>query len=200
MGNEFGHPEWIDFPRGDRVEASTGEFIPGNGNSYHLCRRRFDLPETDHLRYKFLEAFDAKMNRVAGFFKYMASDHQYTSLKDDGDKMIAFERGDCVFVFNWHPVNSYSDYRIGCKKAGKYKLVLSSDNPEFGGWDNLSTHHDGSYFADSTAHNGRPASFQAYIPSRTVAVFALEEDIERVGYTYGEEYVSRVVEVSNEHV
>jgi 1,4-alpha-glucan branching enzyme len=200
MGNEFGHPEWIDFPRGDRVEASTGEFIPGNGNSYHLCRRRFDLPETDHLRYKFLEAFDAKMNRVAGFFKYMASNHQYTSLKDDGDKMIAFERGDCVFVFNWHPVNSYSDYRIGCKKAGKYKLVLSSDNPEFGGWDNLSTHHDGSYFADSTAHNGRPASFQAYIPSRTVAVFALEEDIERMGYTYGEEYVSRVVEVSNEHV
>jgi len=200
MGNEFGHPEWIDFPRGDRVEASTGEFIPGNGNSYHLCRRRFDLPETDHLRYKFLEAFDAKMNRVAGFFKYMASDHQYTSLKDDGDKMIAFERGDCVFVFNWHPCNSYSDYRIGCKKAGKYKLVLSSDNPEFGGWDNLSTHHDNSYFADSTAHNGRPASFQAYIPSRTVAVFALEEDVERVGYTYGDEYVSRVVEVSNDNV
>ena len=60
MGNEFGHPEWIDFPRGDRVEASTGEFIPGNGNSYHLCRRRFDLPETDHLRYKFLEAFDSE--------------------------------------------------------------------------------------------------------------------------------------------
>ena len=200
MGNEFGHPEWIDFPRGDRVEASTGEFISGNGNSYHLCRRRFDLPETDHLRYKFLEAFDAKMNRVAGFFKYMASDHQYTSLKDDGDKMIAFERGDCVFVFNWHPCNSYSDYRIGCKKAGKYKLVLSSDNPEFGGWDNLSTHHDNSYFADSTAHNGRPASFQAYIPSRTVAVFALEEDVERVGYTYGEEYVSRIVEVSNDNV
>ena len=59
------------------------------------------------LEIQILEAFDAKMNRVAGFFKYMASDHQYTSLKDDGDKMIAFERGDCVFVFNWHPCNSY---------------------------------------------------------------------------------------------
>ena len=62
MGNEFGHPEWIDFPRGDRYEASTGKFVPGNGNSYHLCRRRFDLADMDHLRYKFLYAFDATLN------------------------------------------------------------------------------------------------------------------------------------------
>ena len=191
MGNEFGHPEWIDFPRGDRVEASTGEFIPGNGNSYHLCRRRFDLPETDHLRYKFLEAFDAKMNRVAGFFKYMASDHQYTSLKDDGDKMIAFEEVIASLSSTGTRATRTPDYRIGCKKAGKYKLVLSSDNPEFGGWDNLSTHHDNSYFADSTAHNGRPASFQAYIPSRTVAVFALEEDVEESDTPMADRFQSR---------
>ena len=87
MGNEFGHPEWIDFPRDDRVEASTGEFIPGNGNSYHLCRRRFDLADMDHLRYKYLNAFDAQMNKVAGAFKYLASSHQYTSCKSDADKV-----------------------------------------------------------------------------------------------------------------
>jgi len=172
MGNEFGHPEWIDFPRDDRVEASTGEFIPGNGNSYHLCRRRFDLADMDHLRYKYLNAFDAAMNHVAGAFKYLASSHQYTSCKSDADKVVVFERGDCVFVFNWNPTQSFSDYRIGCRDKCDYKLVLSSDNPEFGGYSNLWTYTAPTYSAEDYAFNGRPASFLAYLPSRTVAVYA----------------------------
>jgi 1,4-alpha-glucan branching enzyme len=76
MGNEFGHPEWIDFPRGDRTDISTGKFIPGNGNSYLLCRRRFDLVDMDHLRYKYMNAFDASMHDIASRFKYLCSDHQ----------------------------------------------------------------------------------------------------------------------------
>ena len=172
MGNEFGHPEWIDFPRDDRIEASTGEFIPGNGNSYHLCRRRFDLADMDHLRYKYLNAFDAAMHRVAGAFKYLASNHQYTSCKSNEDKVVVFERGDLVFVFNWNPTQSFSDYRIGCKEETKYKLVLSSDNAEFGGYSNLSTETAGEYHAEDYAFNGRPASFLAYLPSRTVSVYA----------------------------
>ena len=172
MGNEFGHPEWIDFPRGDRVEASTGEFVPGNGNSYHLCRRRFDLADMDHLRYKYLNAFDAAMNNIAGRFKYLCSDHQYTSLKDDGDKMIVVERGDLVFIFNFHPNQSYSDYRIGTKQGGMYKLVLSSDNPEFGGYSNLWTYSAPDIKADDWEFNGRPASMLIYAPSRSVSVYA----------------------------
>jgi len=172
MGNEFGHPEWIDFPRDDRIEASTGEFIPGNGNSYHLCRRRFDLADMDHLRYKYLNAFDAAMHKVAGVFKYLASNHQYTSCKSNEDKVVVFERGDLVFVFNWNPTQSFSDYRIGCKEETKYKLVLSSDNAEFGGYSNLSTETAGEYHAENYAFNGRPASFLAYLPSRTVSVYA----------------------------
>jgi 1,4-alpha-glucan branching enzyme len=172
MGNEFGHPEWIDFPRGDRVEASTGEFVPGNGNSYHLCRRRFDLADMDHLRYKYLNAFDAAMNNIAGRFKYLCSDHQYTSLKDDGDKMIVVERGDLVFIFNFHPNQSYSDYRIGTKQGGMYKLVLSSDNPEFGGYSNLWTYSAPDIKADEWEFNGRPASMLIYAPSRSVSVYA----------------------------
>eukprot|EP00747_Dinoflagellata_sp_TGD_P132625 gnl/TRDRNA2_/TRDRNA2_175096_c0_seq1.p1 gnl/TRDRNA2_/TRDRNA2_175096_c0~~gnl/TRDRNA2_/TRDRNA2_175096_c0_seq1.p1 ORF type:complete len:433 (-),score=82.12 gnl/TRDRNA2_/TRDRNA2_175096_c0_seq1:189-1298(-) len=172
MGNEFGHPEWIDFPREDRYEASTGEFIPGNGNSYHLCRRRFDLADDDNLRYKFLNKFDAAMNRVAGAFKYLASDHQYVSCKNNGDKVIVFERGDVVFAFNWHPGNSYSDYRIGCKDKGEYKLVLSSDNPEFGGYSNLWTQTAPMFVAEDYAYSGRPASFTVYLPSRTVSIYA----------------------------
>ena len=172
MGNEFGHPEWIDFPRDDRIEAATGEFIPGNGNSYHLCRRRFDLADMDHLRYKYLNAFDAAMHKVAGAFKYLASNHQYTSCKSNEDKVVVFERGDLVFVFNWNPTQSFSDYRIGCKEETKYKLVLSSDNAEFGGYSNLSTETAGEYHAEDYAFNGRPASFLAYLPSRTVSVYA----------------------------
>ncbi len=60
-GNEFGHPEWLDFPREDRYEASTGQFIPGNGNSYDKCRRRYDLADAEHLRYAFLQNFDVGM-------------------------------------------------------------------------------------------------------------------------------------------
>ena len=58
------------------------------------------------------------MNDLAGRFKYLCSDHQYTSLKSDSDKMIVVERGDCVFVFNFHPNQSYSDYRVGAKHGG----------------------------------------------------------------------------------
>ena len=172
MGNEFGHPEWIDFPREDRVEASTGEFIPGNGNSYNLCRRRFDLADMDHLRYKYMNAFDAAMNNIAARFKYLCSDHQYTSNKDNNDKMIVVERGDCVFVFNFHPNQSYSDYRVGCKHGGMYRLVLSSDNPEFGGYSNLWTAQCPDIKADDWEFNNRPASMMIYAPSRSVSVYA----------------------------
>jgi len=173
MGNEFGHPEWIDFPRDDRVEASTGKFIPGNGNSYHLCRRRFDLADMDHLRYKFMYRFDSALNAVEGALQFLSSSHQYVSKKDNGDKMVVFERGDCVFVFNWHPTQSYQNYRIGCRAPGKYRIVLNSDQPEFGGFDNVRS--DVEFFATDKPHENRPASFQVYAPARTLVVYALED-------------------------
>ena len=177
MGNEFGHPEWIDFPRGDRIEASTGEFVPGNGNSYHLCRRRFDLADMDHLRYKYLNAFDTAMNDVAARFKYLCSDHQYTSLKCNNDKMIVVERGECVFVFNFHPVNSYEGYRIGLKHGGPWKLVLSSDNPEMGGYSNLWTYTCPEIMSEEWDFNNRPASMCVYAPARSVSVYAPSESV-----------------------
>lgn len=51
-GNEFGHPEWLDFPR------------KGNNESYHYARRQFNLTDDDLLRYKFLNNFDRDMNRL----------------------------------------------------------------------------------------------------------------------------------------
>ena len=174
MGNEFGHPEWIDFPRDDRVEASTGKFIPGNGNSFHLCRRRFDLADMDHLRYKFMYRFDAALQACEGALEFLSSSHQYVSKKDNGDKVVVFERGDCVFVFNFHPTNSYQNYRVGCLKPGKYKIVLNSDDPALGGWDNVK--NDVDFFATEQSHDNRPASFQVYAPARTCVVYALEEN------------------------
>jgi 1,4-alpha-glucan branching enzyme len=169
MGNEFGHPEWIDFPREDRVEAATGKFIPGNGNSYHLCRRRFDLADMDHLRYKFMYRFDAALNAAEGALGFLASNHQYVSKKDNGDKVIVFERGDALFVFNWHPTKSYNDYRVGCKQEGIYAIALNSDDPEYGGHGNVKS--ETTALATAMPHDGRPASFQVYAPSRTVVVY-----------------------------
>jgi 1,4-alpha-glucan branching enzyme len=171
MGNEFGHPEWIDFPRDDRVEASTGKFIPGNGGSYHLCRRRFDLADMDHLRYKFMYRFDAALNAAEAAIGFLSSSHQYVSRKDNGDKMIVFERGDAVFVCNFHPTKSFNDYRVGCAKPGTYRIVLNSDEPDFGGYDNVKS--EGEFVATDYKHDGRPASFLVYAPARTVVVYSL---------------------------
>jgi 1,4-alpha-glucan branching enzyme len=115
------------------------------------------------------------MHRVAGAFKYLASSHQYTSCKDNNDKVVVFERGDLVFAFNWNATQSFNDYRIGCRDLTNYKLVLSSDNPEFGGYSNLWTYSAPDYVAEDYAFNGRPASFLAYLPSRTVSVYAPAE-------------------------
>jgi len=169
MGNEFGHPEWIDFPREDRTEASTGKFVPGNGNSYALCRRRFDLADMDHLRYKFMYAFDAALNSAENLTKWLSNSHQWVSKKCNQDKMVVFERGDAVMVFNFHPTQSYSDYRVGCLKPGKYKIILNSDAPAFGGWDNVKS--DVEFFAQGP-HDGRPHSLLVYAPARTVVIYA----------------------------
>jgi len=171
MGNEFGHPEWIDFPRDDRIDTK-GVLIPGNGNSHNLARRRYDLADADHLRYRYLQNFEEEMNEVEELLSIMASPHQYISRKDNNDKVIVIERGDAVLVFNFHPTNAYSDYRVGCNKVAKYTLVLNSDLEEFGGFGNLS---GGEFFATDWQHDGRPFSFQVYAPPRTCAVYAPAE-------------------------
>ncbi|CAI0469252.1 unnamed protein product [Linum tenue] len=162
MGNEFGHPEWIDFPRG------------GNNNSFDKCRRRFDLGDAEYLRYHGLQEFDRAMHHLEGTYGFMTDIHQYISRKDEGDRVIVFERGNLVFVFNFHWNNSYSDYRIGCHKSGKYKIVLDSDDALFGGFDRLD--HNAEYFTFEGWYDDRPRSIMVYAPARTAVVYALVED------------------------
>lgn len=59
------------------------------------------------------------------------------SLKHEGDKVIAFERAGLLFIFNFHHTESFTDYRIGIDVPGEYRIVLSSDAKEFGGWERV---------------------------------------------------------------
>ncbi|XP_048126938.1 1,4-alpha-glucan-branching enzyme 1, chloroplastic/amyloplastic-like isoform X2 [Rhodamnia argentea] len=161
MGNEFGHPEWIDFPR------------EGNGFSYDKCRRRFDLGDADYLKYRGLQEFDKTMQHVEEAYGFMTSEHRYISRKDEGDRIIVFERGNLVFVFNFHWNNSYTDYRVGCLKPGKYEIVLNSDDALFGGYTRIEPSAE--FFTFEGWYDDRPRSFLVYAPSRTAVVYALAE-------------------------
>ncbi|XP_069641490.1 1,4-alpha-glucan-branching enzyme isoform X4 [Haliaeetus albicilla] len=144
MGNEFGHPEWLDFPR------------KGNNESYHYARRQFNLTEDHLLRYRFLNTFDRDMNKLEERFGWLASPPAFVSEKHESNKVIAFERAGLIFIFNFHPYQSYVDYRVGIETPGKYQILLDSDAAEYGGHQRLD--HSTEYFSEEYPHNYRPNS------------------------------------------
>uniref|UniRef100_A0A5F9DKX8 1,4-alpha-glucan-branching enzyme n=1 Tax=Oryctolagus cuniculus TaxID=9986 RepID=A0A5F9DKX8_RABIT len=156
MGNEFGHPEWLDFPR------------KGNDESYHYARRQFHLTDDDLLRYKFLNNFDRDMNRLEERCGWLSAPQAHVSEKHEGNKIIAFERAGLLFIFNFHPSKSYTDYRVGTALPGKFKIVLDSDAAEYGGHHRLD--HNTDFFSEPFGHNGRPNSLLVYIPNRVALV------------------------------
>lgn len=124
MGNEFGHPEWIDFPR------------EGNGWSYKYARRQWDLVDRKELKYELLNAFDnAMIHLLSGVYNFQALPVVKLWEKDD-DQVLAFMRGDLVFVFNFNPSKAFTGYGV-LAPAGEYDVVLSTDNPLFGGYGNI---------------------------------------------------------------
>lgn len=160
-GNEFGHPEWLDFPR------------EGNNNSFWYARRQLNLTEDHLLRYKFLNHFDGLMNKCEEKYGWLHSPQAYISLKHEGDKVIVFERAGLVFIFNFHPSESFSDYRIGIDVSGTYRIVLNSDSKDFGGFGRIDD--DTRFFTTPLEWNGRKNWTHVYIPSRTALVsLALE--------------------------
>ncbi|XP_056612332.1 1,4-alpha-glucan-branching enzyme [Triplophysa dalaica] len=161
IGNEFGHPEWLDFPR------------VGNNESYHYARRQFNLVDTDHLRYKQLYNFDRDMNHTEDKYGWLAAPPAYVSVKHEGDKVIVFERANVVFIFNFHPTQSYTSYKVGVGSAGKFKIKLDSDETQYGGHGRLD--HSTEFFTEPVAFNDRPNSMMVYIPCRTAIVLANEE-------------------------
>lgn len=159
MGNEFGHPEWIDFPR------------EGNGWSYQYARRQWSLAFDESLRYCELYEFDREM--IAFIKKHRLYDFEPKPVFIDGDKNIMiFRRGDLIFAFNFNPTRSDEDVFISCEGRAeeKWRAVFSSDSEKSGGSGRISQ----SYVY--TAESGRYGKgFTVYLPCRTVAVFAPEK-------------------------
>ncbi|KAI9876033.1 MAG: alpha-1,4-glucan branching enzyme [Pleopsidium flavum] len=162
-GNEFGHPEWLDFPR------------EGNDNSFWYARRQFNLPDDKLLRYRFLNEFDSKMQWTEEKYGWLHSTQAYVSLKNQQDKVIVFERAGLLWIFNFHPTQSFADYRVGVEQSGTYRIVLDTDDTDFGGFgrNEKSTR----FFTTPFQWNGRKNFIQVYIPTRTAIVLALESTL-----------------------
>ena len=162
MGNEFGHPEWIDFPR------------EGNGWSHKYARRQWDLVDRQDLQYHYLNDFDNAMVALVKKAKNFQSLPVEKLWEKDDDQVLAFKRGDYVFVFNFNPYKSFSDYGI-LAPAGEYKVVLSTDNPDFGGYGNIDektshfTHHDELYAPHGVEW------LKLYLPARSAMVLKMKK-------------------------
>ncbi|KAG7802948.1 hypothetical protein KL944_001840 [Ogataea haglerorum] len=164
-GNEFGHPEWLDFPR------------QGNGESYHYARRQFNLIKDDLLRYKFLYHFDKAMNTTESKYTWLNAEPAYVSLKNEVDKVLVYERNNKLFLFNFHPTQSFTDYRVGVETPGCYRIILNSDRPEYGGHGRIDEDKS-EFFTTEFPWNNRKNYIQVYLPSRCALVLALDSEIE----------------------
>ncbi len=158
MGNEFGHPEWIDFPR------------EGNGWSYKFARRQWQLAYNPMLKYGFMLEFDKAMIETIIDHNIFLESFPSLILAHEKDQVLAFRRGDLIFVFNFNPYNSYTDYKIA-SEPGKYKMLISSDDDTFGGLNRVDK--EMLYF---TSNDGKITTFldnylMLYLPVRTAFVF-----------------------------
>jgi 1,4-alpha-glucan branching enzyme len=158
MGNEFGHPEWVDFPR------------EGNGNSYKHCRRQWSLVDHDNLRYSFLAAFDRAMLALDEPFGLLQSDLIEQLNVDEAQQVLIFRRGPLVFAFNFHPQKSLEHYRFGIPDPADYRVVLNTDAASFGGFGSVAD--DQVYPKQIQTYHSRLQSVQAYLPARSAQVLA----------------------------
>ncbi|MGI4790054.1 MAG: alpha amylase C-terminal domain-containing protein [Janthinobacterium lividum] len=158
IGNEFGHPEWVDFPRS------------GNAFSYHYARRQWSLADNPALRYGGLNSFDQALEHL---------DSQHSLLLDplieqlalhEDTKQLAYRRGPLVFAFNFHPTRSYQDLRFPTPDAADYQVILNTDNAQFGGPGRGTP--DFVYPSQPVPMYGREQSIQIYLPSRSAQVLA----------------------------
>ena len=157
MGNEWGHPEWIDFPR------------EGNGWSYKYARRQWNLVDNPNLKYHFLNAFDNAMVELVGdVYNFQALPVRKLWEKDD-DQVLAFMRGDLVFVFNFNPSKSFDGYGI-LTPPGKYEVVLDTDSPRFGGYGNIDDSVSHLTVTDKLYAPAGVEWLKLYLPARTAMV------------------------------
>ncbi len=161
MGNEFGHPEWIDFPRG------------GNGWSHKYARRQWELVDRMDLKYQFLNKFDKAMVTLLKDIGEELDQPLEKIWDNRGDQVVAYARGEWVFVFNFNSDKSFTDYGL-LLPQGKYHNVLDSDSAEFGGQGRVDDNVE--YFTepDELYKNQNKGWLKMYIPSRSALVIKLE--------------------------
>ena len=156
MGNEFGHPEWIDFPR------------EGNGWSHKFARRQWDLVDNKNFLYNALGEFDQAMIEL---IKSVPEFNQLPVIQlwdNEGDQVVAYQRGDLVFVFNFNGAKSFTDYGILADK-GSYKVVLNTDENLFGGFDLIDESVEHFTLPEPKDPSGKEW-LKLYIPARTAFV------------------------------
>ncbi len=151
MGNEFGHPEWIDFPR------------EGNNWSYHYCRRQWSLADNDLLRYGGLRAFDEAMISLLKK-EHLLTKEAYSLWTGQNEKILIYGKGNVVFAFNFNPSQAF-DFFIPVHEEGTYSVILSTDDEQFCGSNRIDT----SYRYQTIKINGQ-LGFKCYLPSRCALV------------------------------
>ena len=159
MGNEFGHPEWIDFPR------------EGNGWSYHYCRRQWSLVDNPNLRYEGLNEFDKAMISLLKNEKLLPMSAVNRWMHQQ-DKILIYTKGKFVFIFNFHPERSFDGYFVPVGEAGTYAVVLSSDDDKFGGFNRV----DSSVCYEATETPDGWFGFKCYLPNRSAIVMKKVKD------------------------
>ncbi len=159
MGNEFGHPEWIDFPR------------EGNGWSYKHARRQWSLMEADYLKYHFLNDFDEAMIKLIREYPVMQDLYGWQLNMDEQNHTIVEKKGGLVFVFNFHPTACIADYKFFIPEPGVYKIILNSDDEKFGGFGRLDNNQE--FFAMPEADHH---VLSIYNVNRTVLVLKKVRD------------------------
>jgi len=156
MGNEFGHPDWIDFPR------------EGNNWSFKHAHRQWHLADDTHLKYHLLTRFDRDMITLAKTHNIHETPAPKLLHEDSTKKIIAFKRSDLIFVFNFNPHQSFTDYRFEAPPE-KYRMILDCDAPKYGGHsrlDPLQAH----FTILSNAEGKNRNMLSLYLPARSAFV------------------------------
>jgi len=158
MGNEFGHPEWIDFPR------------EGNGWSYKYARRQWSLPDNPLLRYQGLQNFDSAMIHFIRKEKLL-SERPEILTADEEKKILIFRRKNCIFAFNFNPNGSFENYGFSAPE-GEWEMAFNSDEARFGGFGRLPEveKHVAVAQKSPNGNQGFDHSLFMYLPSRCAIV------------------------------
>ncbi len=175
MGNEFGHPEWIDFPR------------EGNGGSYYYCRRQWNLVDAYYLKYQYLNKFDGDMIKLAKEYELYKNKIEFV-LNDGENKIFAYKKGDLLFVFNFNPEKSFDGYSVPVDGRYNYNCALNTDNEKYGGFgivDDTLTHYpledkaEEVSKAEETAKEEEKEGYKTYrikiyLPARSAVVYTIK--------------------------